>query len=534
MRRRALRLAPSTWRAAGQTLFLLLFLILFVKTDYAGVDELNWAANLLFRIDPFLAAAAMLATRTVIALMLPALFTLGLTLLFGRFFCGWICPMGCLIDASRRLMGRTGRAVGIGQQPGRRHLKYALLLFFLTAACFGLPLAGYLDPFSILVRGLTFSVQPALDHAAATFFTWTYQQAPAWVNALTEPVYALLKQFVLPFSAKVYGLSILALSLLLAVLALSWLEPRFFCRKVCPLGALLALTARFPLLRLRGGSAECGRCRQCRAVCPMAAIDDSRLIDPGECTLCLRCLDHCPSSRIGYGLRRPGGVASRKNIDNQTANLSRRAILVSLAAGALTPLALPSRPQTRHSDPLLIRPPGALAEPDFVNLCLRCGECMKVCIGNALHASWLEAGLEGIFTPRLIGRLGYCEYNCTLCGQVCPSGAIRRLDRHEKQAVIIGRAHFDKNRCLPYASGTPCIVCEEHCPTPDKAIKFREATVIDHSGAEVVVRQPYVVDRLCIGCGICEHKCPVEGAAAILVTAAGESRHERLVVQDGY
>jgi formate hydrogenlyase subunit 6/NADH:ubiquinone oxidoreductase subunit I len=159
---------------------------------------------------------------------------------------------------------------------------------------------------------------------------------------------------------------------------------------------------------------------------------------------------------------------------------------------------------------------------------------MKVCIGNALHASWLEAGLEGLFTPRLIGRIGYCEYNCTLCGQVCPTGALQKMSKTEKQAIVIGRAHFDKNRCLPYASGIPCIVCEEHCPTPDKAIKFREVEVDNSRGERVKVRQPYVIDHLCIGCGICENKCPLNGAAAVLVTSAGESRHAGLNIRDGY
>jgi polyferredoxin/formate hydrogenlyase subunit 6/NADH:ubiquinone oxidoreductase subunit I len=524
MRKPGPLLSPSAWRTIGQSLFFLLFLVLFIKTDYAGVDELTWAVNLLFRIDPFLALAAMLAAKTVIALMLPALLTLGLTLVFGRFFCGWVCPMGALIDVSRRLFGRTTTLI---PEPGRRQLKYYLLFFLLAAALFGLPLAGYLDPFSLLVRSFTFAVQPGLDHAATTLFTWTYQQAPPWVNALTEPVYALLKRFVLPFSDKVYALSVLSLLLLLTVLGLSWVERRFFCRKVCPLGALLALVARFSLLRLSGGSAECSQCRQCRTVCPMAAIDETRAIASAECTLCLDCLTHCPRSRIHYGWRRSGS-------GKQTTDLSRRAIVASLAAGALAPLALPARPHARQAEPLLIRPPGALAEKEFLGLCVRCGECMKVCIGNALHAAWLEAGLEGIFTPRLIGRIGYCEYNCTLCGQVCPTGAIRKLRKPEKQAIVIGRAHFDKNRCLPYASGIPCIVCEEHCPTPDKAIKFREVEVDNSRGELVKVRQPYVIDHLCIGCGICEHKCPLSGTAAVLVTSAGESRHADSSFRDGY
>ncbi len=517
-----LRIPPSAWRRLSQALFFLLFLVLFINTDYAGVDELNWAVNLLFRIDPFLALAAMLAAKTIIALMLPALLTLGLTLVFGRFFCGWICPLGLLIDISRRLLG-SGSTKG-----GRdlRHIKYVLLLFLLMAACFGLPLAGYLDPFSLLVRGLTFAVQPGIDHAATSFFTWTYQQAPAWINTLTEPVYGLLKQWVLPFSAKVYALSGLSLLLLLAVLGLSRIERRLFCRAFCPLGALLGLTARFALLRLRGGAEACGRCDHCQTVCPMGAIDDKRVIATAECTLCLDCLSQCPRQRIHFGLR-----SSRAN--EQAINLSRRTVLTSLTAGALAPLLLPTRPLARHPDPLLIRPPGAVAEAEFLARCVRCGECMKVCIGNALHASWLEAGWEGIFTPRLIGRLGYCEYNCTLCGQVCPTAAIRRLDQPTKQAVVIGRAHVDKNRCLPYAAGISCIVCEEHCPTPDKAIKFREVMVMNAKGETLSVRQPFVDDSLCIGCGICENKCPLDGAAAILVTSTGESRHGGLRMGDG-
>ena len=523
MRRSGTLISLSAWRRIGQSLFFLLFIVLFVKTDYAGVDELTWAVNLLFRIDPFLAAAAMLAAKTVVALMLPALVTVGLTFVFGRFICGWICPMGTLIDISRRLLGPKG----VVSEPGQRHWKYYLLFFLLTAACFGLPLAGYLDPFSLLVRGLTFAVHPALDHATTTLFTWTYQQAPAWVNTLTEPLYALLKKYLLPFGGKVYALSVFSLLLLLVVLGLSRLENRFFCRKVCPLGAMLALCSRFSLIGLAGGTTACGKCRHCRTVCRMGAIDETRCITPAECTLCLDCLTHCPQQRFHYGWR---GLTSR----GHAIDLSRRALVTSLAAGALTPLALPSRPHARRAEPTLIRPPGALAEAAFLSSCVRCGECMKVCIGNALHATWLEAGLEGIFTPRLLGRIGYCEYNCTLCGQVCPTGALRKLSKADKQATVIGRAYFNKNRCLPYANGTPCIVCEEHCPTPDKAIKFREARILNAKGELVNLLQPYVIDSLCIGCGICENRCPIGGEAAVLVTSAGESRHAGLSATDGY
>jgi polyferredoxin/formate hydrogenlyase subunit 6/NADH:ubiquinone oxidoreductase subunit I len=519
---RKAHISATAWRRSSQILFFALFLFLFIKTDYSGSDELTWAVNLLFRIDPLLAFSAMLAAKTVIALMLPAVLTLVLTLVFGRFFCGWVCPLGALIDGSHHIFGSKTNNF----EPGRRWIKYSLLIFLLASSLFGLPLTGYLDPFSVLVRGLTFAVHPALDAAARSFFTFTYQHGPTWLNAVTEPVYSLLKAYVLPFAAKVYGLSIFSLILLLTVLGLSSIERRFFCRNICPLGALLALCSRYSPLALVGGGTECGTCRHCRSVCRMGAINEDRAIAGAECILCLDCLSQCPRANIYFGRKRWE--------KEEKTDLSRRAVITGLAAGVFAPLVLPTRPLARFADPRLIRPPGALEEAAFLGRCVRCGECMKVCIGNALHATWLEAGLEGIFTPRLIGRIGYCEYNCTLCGQVCPTGAIRKLTRKEKQETNIGRAYFDKNRCLPYANGTPCIVCEEHCPTPDKAIKFREAVVLNSRGEQAALRQPYVVGELCIGCGICENKCPITGGAAVIVTAEGETRHADRLSQEGY
>lgn len=510
------RLSAVFWRRISQLLFFAVFLFLFIKTDYDGSDHITWAVNILFRIDPFLAFSAMLAEKAVIYLMLPALVTLLLTLIFGRFFCGWVCPMGSLIDISKNMFGKAKKR----PDNGGYRLKYYLLFFFLTASAFGLPLSGYLDPFSLLMRGFTFGAEPALHYASDSFFTWTYLHAPAWVNAVTEPVYSLLKDHVLPMTPKVYTLAVFSSLLLLAVLGLSKIEKRFFCRRLCPLGAMLALTSRFSVFRLNGGDEECGSCMKCASACRMKAIDDKRGINSSECILCMDCKSGCPQSKITYGLRI--GAPQTNGI-----NLSRRAAVTGIAAGVLAPLMLPARPFAGQTEILPVRPPGALEEKKFLELCVRCGECMKVCIGNALHSAWLETGLEGVFTPKLIARAGYCEYNCTLCGQVCPTGAIKVLSLEEKHKTVIGRAYFDKNRCLPFI-GTPCIVCEEHCPTSDKAIKFKEAEVLNDKGETVTLDLPYIVNDLCVGCGICETRCPVEGRSAVIITAEGESRHASL------
>jgi NAD-dependent dihydropyrimidine dehydrogenase PreA subunit len=150
---------------------------------------------------------------------------------------------------------------------------------------------------------------------------------------------------------------------------------------------------------------------------------------------------------------------------------------------------------------------------------------MKVCIGNVLHAAWLKPDWRACSPRNASTGSATASTTAPSAARSAPPGPSSALTLEEKHTAVIGRAYFDRNRCLPYAAGIPCIVCEEHCPTPDKAIKFREAEVINSSGELVSLLQPYVVEELCIGCGICENRCPINGQAAVLVTAEGESRH---------
>jgi len=501
------------WRRSSQVLSFFLFLFLFIKTDYSGSNELSYAVNILFRIDPFLALSASLATKTLLALMWPSLIFIGLTFVFGRFFCGWICPLGMLLDGAHNFIPPADQV----NLKRFRPLKFYLLGFLLIGAFFGLPAAGYFDPFSILVRSLALAVYPALNVLATSFFTFTYQRMPEWINMLTEPIYTFLKATILPFRQNHYELAFLSFFILGAIFLLERLDRRFFCRSVCPVGAVYAIAARFSLMRGKSGT-KCGKCRNCMDVCRMGAIDEERNISPLDCNLCMDCVDMCPGNKIAFGFQ-------QREVAHPAFALSRRTFISSLAVGATLPFFLDTRTMAKRPDPYLVRPPGALPEDEFLGRCVRCGECMKVCIGNALQPTFLSAGLEGMFSPRLNARTGYCEYNCTLCGQVCPTGALEELTLARKHLTKIGNIYFDKNRCLPFAKGIPCIVCEEHCPTPDKAIKFREAQVLNSLGEKVLVKQPYVIDERCIGCGICEAKCPLPGTSAVRLTSAGESRN---------
>jgi ferredoxin len=188
----------------------------------------------------------------------------------------------------------------------------------------------------------------------------------------------------------------------------------------------------------------------------------------------------------------------------------------------------------KRANPKLIRPPGAVEESDFLAQCIKCSECMRVCPKNFLHPSFLEAGIEGMFTPIAIGKLGYCEHTCNACGYVCPTQAISKLTLYKKQQLKIGLALVKKDRCLTYAHQTPCIVCEEHCPTSPKAIWVKAKEVQKRDGTRLTVDQIYVDADLCIGCGICEYVCPVVDEPGIYITSVQESRSKsnQLLLRD--
>jgi MauM/NapG family ferredoxin protein len=184
-------------------------------------------------------------------------------------------------------------------------------------------------------------------------------------------------------------------------------------------------------------------------------------------------------------------------------------VLTALGASTVSVALLRTEARFKQPDTHLIRPPGVDDEGAFLSRCIRCSQCMKVCPTSGLQPVVFEAGLEALWTPHLVPRLGHCDHGCNACGQICPSGAIPPLDLAVKQEQVMGLTAIDQNRCWPWAYSIPCIVCEEMCPVADKAIELE--TDIDG------LQKPFVIAERCIGCGVCEQHCPVEGEAAIRV-----------------
>jgi len=526
---------PRLTRRVVQGLAFGLFLLFVVRAP--GLAGTAARGDWLMRFSPFSGIGASVSSWQLITCFWPGAALLVAALLLGRFFCGWLCPLGATLDISDRavrfLRGRSGRrskaATDVdASTPDFEHIrgrrvKYYLLTACLTGAFLGVAFFGLFDPLSIAVRSFVLAVHSLLFQGLLSAFE-------AFPRVVGGQGTAALRSVLAARSDPIFQLQGLTLLALIGLLALGLFRRRFWCRYVCPLGAIYAFAAK-PSRTKRSVSDACTSCGRCSQVCPMGCISpDGRRTLHDECILCLQCQPVCASGAVRFLVRPPAEQQAE-------VGLTRRGALTAAVAGAAAYPFLRSRWAWPHAkDDPLIRPPLAGRDAEtFLEKCVRCAQCMRVCPTQVIQPAGLEAGAESLWTPKVAPRPGYCEYNCDLCGRACPSGAIPRFTLDEKHKTAIGLAYVDTSRCIPWrgyerrgeAGFVPdkwnCGVCQEVCPAPGKAIHFRRTYFVP-DGTETTsekgqeLRLPYVLPDSCVGCGYCEAVCPVIGQAAVRVT----------------
>jgi NAD-dependent dihydropyrimidine dehydrogenase PreA subunit len=530
----------------------------------------NWPINWLLELDPLVALGTILSTGKFYWPLHCALGTVILTIIFGRYFCSWLCPFGSIHHFVGYLGNRRKKVaerIRLNKYRKAQSIKYLVLIFLLAMAAFPSLVStlatGLLDPIPLVTRSVNLVLLPILDRG----------------THLTSA------------GDRLYELGWLTLTVFATAVLLNLYIPRFYCRFICPLGAFLGIISRFSIWRIGKTKSECINCKLCEKACE-GGCEPSGNIKIAECVLCFNCREDCKHDLIAY-------QAKPSLAGEVPADISRRGFVLSLASGVLAvPAVRLSGKLTSNWYSQVIRPPGALAEPEFLKRCLKCGQCMRICPTNVIQPAGVEGGLEGLWTPVLNNRIGSsgCQLNCVACGQACPTSAIRPITLDEKRGegefadkgpVKLGTAFVDQGRCLPWSMNKPCIVCQENCPVSPKAIytedvfstvrdgiiqvkkttgrtieieqkipagkfgtgdyyvlfedgsrgkiaansdttiEFLEGTM-PQAGAKVKIQvrlqRPVVDIEKCIGCGICEHECPVSGKRAIRVSAEGETR----------
>ncbi len=440
----------TTIRIIVQLVIFGMFLSFLFLTTFANLDALPglrlWVSKIL-EVDPLVAIATAVTTHTLYKGLLWSLVILVPTLFLGRFFCNWVCPYGTLHQfigwVFRKL--RPKDTIEVNRFRDYQQVKYFILAGMLVVAIFGSLQIGLLDPICLIYRSFTTALLPAAN----------------------MPTQGLFGDYRLHEGGFLIG------AIIFGLVAMNLVIPRFFCRVLCPLGALLGFLSRFAWWRIDRDPVKCTDCDLCLRNCE-GASDPHKDLRKSECFVCFNCIDDCPEGALNFAF------LPHKKSEVTNPEVSRRKLIFATLLAALSyPFARASGKSTRDFSTKVIRPPGSVEELEFLERCIKCDQCIRGCPTNVLQPAMFESGLEGLWTPIMNFRMGHCQFNCTACGQVCPTGAIQRIGVDEKLgtgdfaeagAVVLGTAHFDPGRCLPYSKNIPCVVCEEVCPTSPKAI----------------------------------------------------------------
>ncbi|MFZ0281560.1 MAG: 4Fe-4S dicluster domain-containing protein, partial [Bacteroidales bacterium] len=424
-----------------------------------------------------------------------------LTLLSGRTYCSFLCPLGIGQDLFSRFGGRIRKKFRrFGYKRPFTIVRYSLLgITLLVAIVWGIYLVTLLDPYSIFGRFMTYFGKPVA----------------LLVNNLFASILGIFDNYTLS-NIEIKGFQLVAYSIpaafFLLVGILSVLKGRLYCNLICPVGTLLGLISKVSLIRIKFNTEKCSRCGRCAIVCKSSCIDFLNYkVDVSRCVDCFNCVTTCPDKALSYGALWP------KKTEHQTDESKRKFIAGSVlmlfglsqyVKGQEKSVPVPKKESTvRETRTFPVCPPGAGTFEDFTKNCIACSLCITACPNNVLQPAVKQYGIAGLMQPVMNYHRSFCTYNCTVCTEVCPTYALKPLALEAKKLTQLGKVIFIKDNCIVKTEKTACGACSESCPT--KAVYM-----IPYEGNLLI---PETKQDICIGCGHCEFACPTVPYKAIFV-----------------
>jgi ferredoxin len=496
------------YRIVVQASVFSLWLALIVSTHHPmqGWLDQHIPVSLLLRIDPLVLTVISGGMRLGITILLGGFVTLGVSLLLGRVFCGWVCPLGAIFDGYGWILKRL-RVRFEGPSPSWFRFKYYLLLAILVFAIIGgvSPLMGF-DPIVLLTRTMAAVLRPL----------WRHHDQLTWVSGGAV-------------GANGYLIDTLTLFLFVGIMGSTTKLSRIWCRTACPLGAYLAIASRHSVLRRE--TQNCVHCNICANHCPTGAIDfkNPEIYNESECIKCFACSQECPVDANFFTLKNPIPAATP---DYAPVSLDRRTFIATGAMAVMAAPVLNAAAGEPRSSKKLIRPPMSREEHDFLSSCIRCGECMTACPTGILKPAGLDFGIRALWSPVMVATEGFCQKGCNACSQACPTDAIMKYPIEKKYDYKAGTAVFNSSRCISHTENKFCSECVRVCPTNAiSTVKDWEPADTTHASdqpapvGEKPTRPIQVNFDSCVGCGACEYACNqiVAGEPAMITTSFGRA-----------